>query len=85
MIKDSKHFTEYLKYNIYEGGEELTDEQFNMLSDEQKVEYCELLEKCYIEDIEYNDDSLEYWHEHPMYIWYSAFKREQQIKTILDD
>lgn len=85
MIKNSKYFTEYLKYSIYEAGEELTDDEFNLLSDEQKLEYCEIVEKCYIEDEDEGYGGLKNWYRHPLYIWYSAFKREQLIKSVLDE
>jgi hypothetical protein len=86
MVENTKYFTDYLEYNVYQEGEELSDSEFNLLSDEQKIEYCELLDKMYNEDeVEYNDGSLSYWRNNPLYIWYNSFKREQQIKTVLDD
>jgi hypothetical protein len=80
MIKNSKYFTDYLEYNIYEAGDELSEGRLVLLSEEQKLEYCKVLEKVYVEDCEDED-----WYKHPLYIWYNSFKREQQIKSVLDD
>ena len=80
MVKETDFFDSFLEDHIYNEGEELDDSEFNILSDEQKCKYYETLKKFYNEE----EDLEEAWAIHPVNIWYVAYCRERQIKSILD-
>ena len=80
MVKETDFFDSFLEDHIYNEGEELDDSEFNILSDEQKCKYYETLKKVYNEE----EDLEEEWAIHPVNIWYVAYGRERQIKSILD-
>jgi hypothetical protein len=82
MSKKTDLFRKYLDDSILLHGEELTDKQFSMISDSQRLEYYSALCEIAEEEKEYNSD---YCINHSVQVWYKSYMREEQIKTVLDD
>jgi hypothetical protein len=82
MVKKTDLFAKYLDGPVFTHGVELTNTQFSMISDSQRLEYYNTLYAIAEEEDELD---IDYWINHPIKIWYKSYMREQQIKTVLDD